>query len=753
MPSDPTPAPNSEPTPLRTAPGRSVHRHPATATSTEKVTKHFRGATLLARFRDRARARAEFDALTQLQRLGVPVPRPLEYGPHPEGGFQVALELVKGARTADEALADAAPEPRARRALLGKFAQLLGALHSAGLDQGDLHAGNALVDESGRALGIDFHKARLRAPGSLGRAVLERDLVVLCAAHRERLSPLDQARFLIAWLRRLEPGTRTRLPGLRHLAEAVQEKAVRRRRKICADYGQPGSRWFRASSSVRILDAQEARALLPSGASNKLQIFARFGLAAEQLSTLLGRFGSDLDSEVLGSHLLEDRGLFLARGSEAEVQELWGRAARIYSHNLPGPWPLALGLGQRPFVLLEFATGSEGSTLDRPIGPYRPRELSIAPTAEEYAALEAQLADRGLRLGRGLPAAFWATDQGQLCLSPFAELVDAKSDVPDASAKRQRRESRQQFFQLWPKCNGPITGSAVRVGLHGVAAAARLTSLQTQILANLEVTFPGDDQREFRKRTARHVRHHMARLASEWGRLGRGTSERDWLETRVTLDASIEHFDELHAQGRGVLIVTPHLGNWELLAPKLVARGCRGAVVGRRRLRDPGGALLETMRAPWGFDTLAQDSSPREILRRLKDGQVIGILPDLEVPRLAGIRLPFLGKDALVMSAPAALARAAKVPLLPATCVLDETEAGGPDARAPYRIRFGTPILRDPADPNEVATAAWLRTFESWIRGAPSQWIWYQDRWRTPPSPADSVPLSSLRAAQKKSQA
>ena len=105
------------------------------------------------------------------------------------------------------------------------------------------------------------------------------------------------------------------------------------------------------------------------------------------------------------------------------------------------------------------------------------------------------------------------------------------------------------------------------------------------------------------------------------------------------------------------------------------------------------------------------------------------------------------------MSAPAALARAAKVPLLPATCVLDETEASGPDTRTPYRIRFGTPILRDPADPNEVATAAWLRTFESWIRGAPSQWIWYQDRWRTPPSPADSVPLSSLRAAQKKSQA
>jgi KDO2-lipid IV(A) lauroyltransferase len=717
------------------------------------VTKHFLGATFAARFRDRSRAKAEFDALSKLQSLGVPVPRPLEYGPHPEGGFLVSMQLLQGARTADEALADAAADPVAHHALLTKLAHLLAALHNAGLDQGDLHGGNALVDESGRAFGIDFHKAKLRAPGSLSGALLERDLVVLCASHRERLSPRDQARFLVAWFRELEPTTQLRLPSLRHLAGSVERGAVRRRRKVCAAYEQPGSRWFRASSSVRFCDAQETSALLPSDTSIETRIFARSSLDTERLSTLLKLCRPHLETKVQGAHILDGRGLFLAMGSEAEVQRLWGRAARIQSHNLAGPWPLALGLGQHPFVLLEFVTRTGGPSLDRPIGLYRPRELSIAPTAQEFAELGQALSDRGLQLSRGLPAAFWATQEGRLCLSPFAELVAIQTDAPDARAKNKRRESRQQLFQLWPKCNGPIARPIVRAGLHGLAAAARLTSLQTQILTNLKVTFPGDEQRTKRRRIAGYVRQHMARLASEWGRLGRGPSERDWLESRVVFDESIEHFDELHSRGKGVLIVTPHLGNWELLAPKLVARGCRGAVVGRRRLRDPGGALLEHMRAPWGFDTLPQDGSPREILRRLRDGQVIGILPDLEVPRLAGTRLPFLGKEALVMTAPAALARAAKVPLLPATCVLDETAVGGPQARSPYRIHFAKPIERNPADSNDVATSAWLHVFESWIRRAPSQWIWYQDRWRTPPSPADSVPLSSLRAAQKRSQA
>ena len=753
MPSDPTPAPISEPTPLRTAPGRVVYSHPRTGTSTGKVTKHFLAATFLARLRDRSRAEAEYNALEQLQGLGVPVPCPLEHGPHPEGGFLVSMELLHGAQTAGKALADAVAEPVTHRKLLTKFARLLGVMHNAGLDQGDLHAGNALVDESGRAFAIDFHKAKLRAPGSLSRKVLERDLVVLCASHRERLSPRDQARFLIAWFHALEPRTRARLPKLMDLAASIQKKAVLRRRGICASYQQPGSRWFRASSSVRILDANELKALTLTQTTPDTRLFVRSELDFEQLSGLLTRCRPHLNARVQGPRLLEGCGLFLATGSEAEVREIWGRAVRIFSHSLPGPWPLAFCLGPRPFVLLEFSTGAEGPSRDRPIGLSRPRELSTAPTKLELAELSAELSDRGLELSRGIPAAFWATEDGRLCLSPFAELVAKRTGEPDAMAKRKRRESRKQLFQLWPKCNGPITRPAVRAGLYGLAAAARTTSLQTQILTNLEVAFPGDDQRKKRKRIAGHVRHHIARLAAEWGRLGRGVCERDWLESRVALDESMEHFDELHKRGKGVLIVTPHLGNWELLAPKLVARGCRGAVVGRRRLRDPSGTLLERMRTPWGFDTLPQDGSPREILRRLRDGQVIGILPDLEVPRLAGTRLPFLGKDALVMTAPAALARAAKLPLLPATCVLNETEAGGPDARSPYQIRFGEPIPRDPADPNEVATATWLRTFESWIRDAPSQWIWYQDRWRTPPSPADSVPLSSLRAAQKNAQA
>jgi KDO2-lipid IV(A) lauroyltransferase len=651
----------------------------------------------------------------------------------------VTIEAIPGALTADRALGRSATP-----GLLRELGGLLASLHNAGVDQGDLHGGNALVDAEGVAWGIDFHGARLRSPGALGIEILGRDLAVLCASHRERLSARQRARFFLAWRRALSPHLASALDRARGFLESVELRGKELRFGACAKYAEPTSRWFRESGSCRCLVTTDAKG--PSVEPPTRTLFARRDIP----STLAKDWIRIVDASPVGRPPQLPPGLWLLRTDASQARQLWGRAARLSAHGLPGPRPAILSLGAQPWVLLEFAPGPNADAQSPARHPIH--ELTIAPTSAQFAALDSQLEYRGLALARGLPAAFWQAESGQLCLSPHAEFVARKQAPPDRAAKHKRRDSRQKLFRTWPHFQAPLARPFVNMGLHAAAASARFSPLQSQILSNLEVAYPGPENRKKRHRTAAHVRHHMARLAAEWGRLGRGDTERDWLQSRVTLDESVAHFDELLARGRGVLIVAPHLGNWELLAPTLVARGCRGAVVGRRRLRDPGGALLEHMRAPWGFETLPQDGSPREILRRLRDGQVIGILPDLEVPRLAGIRLPFLNKEALVMTAPAALARAAKVPLLPATCVLDESTAMGPNASAPYRIHFGEPIARGLEKDNEPATLAWISVFEEWIHRAPSQWIWYQDRWRTPPSAADAVPLASLRAAQKDSK-
>ncbi len=716
--------PKASPAPkrLRTAPGRSVDFCEDPQQQTGKIVKRFRARAHYARPFDKARAHREFEGLRALEALGVRVPHAVEIGQDVGDGWFVSLEAIPNAITATEAL-----QTTTRRSkLLAELARLLASLHNAGVDQRDLHGGNALVDPQGQAYGIDFHSARLRGRGALGRAVLSRDMSVLCASHREWITPRERARFFLTWSRALHPDLASQLGGRSELALQVEKVGIQMRRKACARYEQPSSRWFRDSGSCRL---------------SKGGLYARRELSTALCETLQSSVSHDEGSL--------PKGLWLFRGSESEVRTYWGRAARLDGHRLPGPRPCLMSLGAEPWVLLEF---SPNGSPDAPLGEWSFQQLSIAPTDEEFGTLSAELSERGLQLSRGLAAAFWTTKNGVLCLSPHAELIAQKRSSANGKSKQKRRESRQKWFDYWPLLQAPPIRPIVNMGLQSLAAGARWTRLQAALLDNLSVAFPGPENLSKRRQIARHARHHMARLAGEWGRLGRGETERDWLESRVTLDKSVQLFDEQLARGRGVLIVTPHLGNWELLAPKLVARGCRGAVVGRRRLRDPGGALLEQMRAPWGFETLPQDGSPREILRRLRDGQVIGILPDLEVPRLAGIRLPFLGKEALVMTAPAALARAARVPLLPATCVLDETAGSGPNAHSPYRIRFAPPIERLATDDNEPATRAWISVFENWIREAPSQWVWYQDRWRTPPSPADAIPLATLRAAQRKAK-
>jgi KDO2-lipid IV(A) lauroyltransferase len=103
------------------------------------------------------------------------------------------------------------------------------------------------------------------------------------------------------------------------------------------------------------------------------------------------------------------------------------------------------------------------------------------------------------------------------------------------------------------------------------------------------------------------------------------------------------------------------------------------------------------------------------------------------VRRLDGEFLPFLGRDALTMTAPAALARATQRPLLPARCVFDR-------ARGRYVLSFEPALEPDPALDRRARTRdLTLRlnaVFERWIRAHPEQWAWHQPRWRTRPDEA-----------------
>ncbi len=319
--------------------------------------------------------------------------------------------------------------------------------------------------------------------------------------------------------------------------------------------------------------------------------------------------------------------------------------------------------------------------------------------------------------------------------------------------EKLRRRVRARALDAITHAAGFVPHTAFRGALAAVSPLAAWTRFERTTRANLDRALSDTTSARERARIARDVRLHSARIFSEWVRLARGAppgSPRGrWIEDQVEVDPSVAILQRELARGRGALVVTAHIGNWELLAARLRRAGHQGAVVGFRRPNDSSARWLVDMRRAYGVETIAQDESPRAILRTLSAGGVVGLLCDLEVRRLDGEFVPFFGRPALTMTAPAALARAARIPLVPARCVLDARTGR-------YRLVFDAPLALDEELDRRGRITDLLsrlnRGFERWIRADPAQWAWHQPRWRTQPgdSPlARAAAASSLQSADQ----
>ncbi|MFI5302467.1 MAG: lysophospholipid acyltransferase family protein [Polyangiales bacterium] len=183
------------------------------------------------------------------------------------------------------------------------------------------------------------------------------------------------------------------------------------------------------------------------------------------------------------------------------------------------------------------------------------------------------------------------------------------------------------------------------------------------------------------------------------------------------------------AEGRGVVLVTAHFGSWERLAAVLVECGAR-LVTPVRRSYDARleARIVEPLRARHGVTTLDRDAptTPLQLARALKRGDVVGILVDLNT-RTPSIRAPFLGRSARTTVAPArlAIARGAAVVCAMATR----------DGVVIERVRSATtPNPRSSPEPVRTLTEAINARIGEAIAREPESWIWMHPRWAEAPA-------------------
>lgn len=317
---------------------------------------------------------------------------------------------------------------------------------------------------------------------------------------------------------------------------------------------------------------------------------------------------------------------------------------------------------------------------------------------------------------------------------------------PDSLRPPLRRRARATLLRGLVKSASVLPEAAIRRGLRPFCRAGMQGRYRATIAANVGIAMPA--LRERCPDTAARVSDHaaftrdVAAFAAEqgahWIRLARGAAppydvtgpdRGAWVDERVALDGSIERLDEQLEKGRGALIVTAHIGDWELLCARLRRRGHVGAVVGRVRRNDPSHRWLTEMRRAYGVETIAQDASARQALRVVQRGGTLGLLSDLRVRRIEGRTLPFLGAPARVMTAPASFARVLDIPIVPVRCVR-------PPGSERFVLSVDEPIALREDLSRDAAVDDLLRrqndVFARWICETPEQWAWHQRRWPDP---------------------
>jgi KDO2-lipid IV(A) lauroyltransferase len=242
---------------------------------------------------------------------------------------------------------------------------------------------------------------------------------------------------------------------------------------------------------------------------------------------------------------------------------------------------------------------------------------------------------------------------------------------------------------------------------------------------NLRAAFPDwDESRAWR--TARAVYAHFGAVLLDilW------LSSRPPEQIRGLIDVQgREHVERAMAAGRGAMLVSGHLGNWELhgvghgllFGPiHVVARPLDNPDLDRR---------LCDMRTMAGNTVIYKQRALPRILRALRDGRGIAVLIDQNVQPGDGIFVDFFGRKAATTTVAAALAVKTGCALVPSRTELR------PDGR--YRLTYEPAVEWTASGDRQADIAALTQRLttriEEWVRDTPEQWLWMHRRWKTRP--------------------
>lgn len=187
----------------------------------------------------------------------------------------------------------------------------------------------------------------------------------------------------------------------------------------------------------------------------------------------------------------------------------------------------------------------------------------------------------------------------------------------------------------------------------------------------------------------------------------------------------IQNYVKAKSKNKGIIFLTGHCGNWELMALAFGLKVDRVSVVARHQNNPYMNKIVEKIRSRFGNKVIYKKGAVRQILSEMKKNKPVGILADQAVLKEEGYKIEFLGLPAWTTKLPALLARKTEAAIIPVFINRDGKR---------HVINIHPEVSLSKESDSEKAlyedTENLTRFIEDYIEKYPSQWLWIHRRWK-----------------------
>lgn len=230
-----------------------------------------------------------------------------------------------------------------------------------------------------------------------------------------------------------------------------------------------------------------------------------------------------------------------------------------------------------------------------------------------------------------------------------------------------------------------------------------------------------------RKAVLKQMYRNLGMNIAEEFRLGSVSS--DTLASNIRWEGE-EHVHKVLSDGKGLLVLTAHMGNWDLLCTIAPRFNYPTTIITKNIKNNAINKLWMEVRARFGLKFVPAHNSYRQCLTALRKNEIVGFVMDQNMIDKEGIFVDFFGKPACTTPGLAYMSAQSGAAVVPVFMIRQDHGRHLVKCLAP----IAPPLDRKPETILEF-TQRYTRVIEDVIRQHPDQWIWVHRRWKTKPKP------------------